>query len=677
MSHGLHLAQRPFFRVMALATVAGASACFPDPSLLDPDDVVLDNDTSSDTTASADAPECGGNTDCAMLAGPCVDAICDGGRCTTTVRDGLSCDDGDLCTTDDVCIAEVCKGTAKACDAPGACQGPGSCDTATGTCSYPTLGNGTACDDGDRCTAGDSCLDGACIPTRSPDDQFGDWTVTFSGSAGVKAGAMVRLGSDIGVAVEFAHDDTETAPWVQAHASRSSSSPRIAVEQGARYGVALFRISANGSQIVGDLVAESQHPISVEGLAAGPDGTWFMSGRITEAARLGPASGGRYDVVTGPEGTSWYGIRLGFRPQWTRAPWLVDRGIDTSSELPIRFLSTGSDCVMVMNVAGGNLAKVRRDGITVAEVEGPEGHLQAVWLGWDQDCSGSLSVQRMVRTSSGGQALFWDAAATEDGGLALGGVARGDLVMEGPQGTSVPIFSSDTPSGFAIVLGSDKKLELSVSALDSRVAADSSYADAMLPLGVMLSADRLVTSFVAMGVVNVDVRRSGQSVASMFAPGNPPSRDDILPRAVVMDFGRRTAVNERGSVITGGEFKGFSPTAVLAAGGGAGDFVETSNVDCCDTSLDHFTGFDLFRVYVAGMPSWSGTFMQRQTTKGPFFTGPLLLQTLADGPSLIVAASIAGDAIQVGGTRIEPGAGHTAFVARVNSDNQFACRLGR
>jgi hypothetical protein len=38
----------------------------------------------------------------------------------------------------------------------------GTCDTATGSCSNPTLPDGTACSDGITCTTGETCTSGSC-----------------------------------------------------------------------------------------------------------------------------------------------------------------------------------------------------------------------------------------------------------------------------------------------------------------------------------------------------------------------------------------------------------------------------------------------------------------------------------------------------------------------------------
>ncbi|HSN90618.1 MAG TPA: PKD domain-containing protein [Anaeromyxobacteraceae bacterium] len=73
------------------------------------------------------------------------------------------CDDGSLCTADDVCLGWRCRGgTAVVCPPPAACQLAGTCDPATGLCAYPDAENGTPCQV--TCFAGDTCQAGACTP---------------------------------------------------------------------------------------------------------------------------------------------------------------------------------------------------------------------------------------------------------------------------------------------------------------------------------------------------------------------------------------------------------------------------------------------------------------------------------------------------------------------------------
>ncbi len=109
----------------------------------------------------------GGDPVVCTAQGPCLDpGTCDPntGVCSSPAKpDGTACDDSDLCTQLDVCLAGTCTGTDPlVCVAPSTCAAAGSCDAATGLCSHPPLPSGTACEDGNACTSGDVC-DGAGV----------------------------------------------------------------------------------------------------------------------------------------------------------------------------------------------------------------------------------------------------------------------------------------------------------------------------------------------------------------------------------------------------------------------------------------------------------------------------------------------------------------------------------
>ena len=103
------------------------------------------------------------------------------------ISSGTPCDDGDLCTINDVCVNGICVGTPKICDDGDPCTDD-SCNPLTGECEYtlkscddsnpctddfcnPSTGeceytyNSLPCDDGDPCTENDVCQNGSCQGT--------------------------------------------------------------------------------------------------------------------------------------------------------------------------------------------------------------------------------------------------------------------------------------------------------------------------------------------------------------------------------------------------------------------------------------------------------------------------------------------------------------------------------
>ncbi|MFL5351721.1 hypothetical protein [Archangium sp.] len=140
----------------------------------------LDTDFNCDGKADCNGSGCTSDAACGSgfcVSGICCDSACNApptcrgagvcgtGTCTYPVATGVSCDDGNACTTGDKCDAQaVCAGTVKSCTTPSQCEtGPGSCNASTGACEYTPQPTTKACDDGNACTSGDKCNgSGAC-----------------------------------------------------------------------------------------------------------------------------------------------------------------------------------------------------------------------------------------------------------------------------------------------------------------------------------------------------------------------------------------------------------------------------------------------------------------------------------------------------------------------------------
>jgi hypothetical protein len=75
-----------------------------------------------------------------------------------------SCDDGNLCTTNDTCSSGVCSGATRNCDDGNACT-TDTCNTGTG-CVHTN--NTASCSDGNACTTNDTCSGGVCAGGSAP-----------------------------------------------------------------------------------------------------------------------------------------------------------------------------------------------------------------------------------------------------------------------------------------------------------------------------------------------------------------------------------------------------------------------------------------------------------------------------------------------------------------------------
>jgi hypothetical protein len=92
---------------------------------------------------------------------PCTDDSCDSGKCLF-VPNNAPCDDGNACTLSDTCKAGKCSyGSLLQCDDDNLCT-TDACDPGEG-CLH--LLNNAPCDDGDVCTTGDICHLGECSGT--------------------------------------------------------------------------------------------------------------------------------------------------------------------------------------------------------------------------------------------------------------------------------------------------------------------------------------------------------------------------------------------------------------------------------------------------------------------------------------------------------------------------------
>ena len=91
---------------------------------------------------------------------PCTDDLCAPESGCVSVPNDAPCDDGDVCTSDDLCQGGSCApGPGLPCDDGNPCTDD-SCDPLTG-CVYTP--NSSSCDDGNACTDGDVCAGGSCV----------------------------------------------------------------------------------------------------------------------------------------------------------------------------------------------------------------------------------------------------------------------------------------------------------------------------------------------------------------------------------------------------------------------------------------------------------------------------------------------------------------------------------
>ena len=107
------------------------------------------------------SPCCIGAVSACDDSNPCTDDSCDPetGDCSYQFN-VADCDDQNACTSGDACIDGNCVGTTVECLDADPCTAD-SCDPASGCVFAPS--SGEPCDDGQECSTGDVCVDGQCV----------------------------------------------------------------------------------------------------------------------------------------------------------------------------------------------------------------------------------------------------------------------------------------------------------------------------------------------------------------------------------------------------------------------------------------------------------------------------------------------------------------------------------
>ena len=110
---------------------------------------------------------------------PCVVSTCqkDSGQCKAISKaDNATCNDDNMCTLGELCTAGLCKSSKLlVCDDGNACTDD-ICDPSSGCLSGPKPGAGK-CDDGDKCTSTDVCKNGKCLGIKVICDDGNDCTL--------------------------------------------------------------------------------------------------------------------------------------------------------------------------------------------------------------------------------------------------------------------------------------------------------------------------------------------------------------------------------------------------------------------------------------------------------------------------------------------------------------------
>lgn len=109
--------------------------------------------------AAFDAGSCSVDSDCITLDSACTLGGCESGHCIARPLTG-ACDDGDSCTSGDVCSEGRCVSTPMDCSEFSTACTVGSCSA--GICIVTPLVEGSDCDDTNLCSWADACEMNSC-----------------------------------------------------------------------------------------------------------------------------------------------------------------------------------------------------------------------------------------------------------------------------------------------------------------------------------------------------------------------------------------------------------------------------------------------------------------------------------------------------------------------------------
>ncbi len=113
---------------------------------------------------------CSGTLELCEDGDPCTEDVCElSGECSHAPSKA-PCEDEDPCTQEDFCQGGLCRGVPIPCPDGETCT-LDLCDPIDGRCTWKPMPEGLMCDDGDPCTTEDRCVAGLCAgPTTLCDD---------------------------------------------------------------------------------------------------------------------------------------------------------------------------------------------------------------------------------------------------------------------------------------------------------------------------------------------------------------------------------------------------------------------------------------------------------------------------------------------------------------------------
>jgi sugar lactone lactonase YvrE len=276
---------------------------------------------------------------------PCTTDTCNSATGCVSAANTAACDDGDKCTTNDVCANSKCvAGPALVCNDNNPCTSD-TCAASSG-CQFPALPDGIACDDGSPCTMGDMCVNGSCSQGKAVwVDLFAGTVVNGASQAGFVDGAVGvgKFKSPAGLAFDRATGTLYVADS-GSHAIRKVNAQGV-----------VSTLAGTGVAGAEDNVGNKASFNEPRGVAVDSKGNVYVADRLNSRIRKIEPDG----TVTTVSGGAGAGLVNG---PIEKAKYMYPRGIAVASTGQLVVADTENHAIRVLDLAAGTVSTVAGSG---------------------------------------------------------------------------------------------------------------------------------------------------------------------------------------------------------------------------------------------------------------------------------------------------------------------------
>jgi hypothetical protein len=239
---------------------------------------------------------------------PCTIEMCSGSTCMNVPGPAVPCNDGDRCTTDDVCSNGECVGGDPVVCTPASSCFDAVCNPVTGQCSQ-SADNSNLCSDGSTCTT-DTCVAGTCMSVENgscTSSSSAASSSTAPASSATEASSSAAAASSGATASSNAASSAESAGPGSSSATSSESAPTSNAAPSSGAVAASSSDAASSSAGASSAAEPSSGLVVVSSSAEAPSSNApgsSASSAASVASSAGPGSLGASSVGDSSAGTS-------------------------------------------------------------------------------------------------------------------------------------------------------------------------------------------------------------------------------------------------------------------------------------------------------------------------------------------------------------------------------------